>query len=341
MWRASSRVDGAELVELVHGGAVDLLLRVEARPHHPLVGEVEEAPRLVEAQRLGVGQHVERGLARHVHLEQTLLGRATRAPSRPGRSRGRAGWRRSAAGVTKSGRRVSVSVISGRDAGHHAVALVLAVRGVREPLQERVARVMQRARERRVHVDVQRLQPIAVLAGIEDAGQGLGVGQRVGARPQDRRAPRPPSSLGPAPCSPRAATCATRAARRWPRPARRRPRARRATATSITCDGSSGPSPDRLEEVGVEARGRGRPSPSPPPPISRGRVARAHHPVQAMEHDPGQRVHHRREGGHRDDVARQLDRLLLRLARDLLAPLLRRVGREVPDLAQDARACPP
>src|SRR5207249_7410460 len=43
-----ARVEGAELVELVHGGAVDLLLRVEAGAHYPLVREVEEAPRLVK-----------------------------------------------------------------------------------------------------------------------------------------------------------------------------------------------------------------------------------------------------------------------------------------------------
>src|SRR5207249_5261706 len=61
-------MEGPELLQLVHGGAVDLLLGVEARAHDPLVREVEEAPRLVEAERLGVGKQVEGGLEGHAHL---------------------------------------------------------------------------------------------------------------------------------------------------------------------------------------------------------------------------------------------------------------------------------
>src|SRR5438128_4955628 len=51
-----ARVEGAKLLQLIHRGPIDLLLRVEAGAHHPLVGEVEQAARLVEAQRLGVGE---------------------------------------------------------------------------------------------------------------------------------------------------------------------------------------------------------------------------------------------------------------------------------------------
>jgi hypothetical protein len=68
----------------------------------------------------------------------------------------------------------------------------------------------------------------------------------------------------------------------------------------------------------------------------RRRVAGAHHAIEPVQHDPAERVHHRREGGDRDHVAGGLDRLLLGLALDLLAPLLRGVRRQVPQLAQDA-----
>src|SRR5438034_6192125 len=75
-WRphvpSQARVEGADLVQLVHGGAVDLLLRVEARPHDPLVREIEEASRLVEAQRLRVGEQVERRLEGDAHVEQPV-----------------------------------------------------------------------------------------------------------------------------------------------------------------------------------------------------------------------------------------------------------------------------
>src|SRR4029453_6184720 len=57
-----ARMDAAHLLELVHRGSVDLLLRVEAGPHDPLVGQVQERPALVEAQGRRVGQKVERFL---------------------------------------------------------------------------------------------------------------------------------------------------------------------------------------------------------------------------------------------------------------------------------------
>ena len=111
------RVDRAHLLELVHRGAVDLLLRVEAGAHHPLVREVEQAAALVEAQRLGVRQHVERGLERHAQLEQAVLGRPGPVHRLLVDGERLARSRRSSGGVTQSGRRVSVSVSSGREAG--------------------------------------------------------------------------------------------------------------------------------------------------------------------------------------------------------------------------------
>ena len=73
----------------------------------------------------------------------------------------------------------------------------------------------------------------------------------------------------------------------------------------------------------------------------RGRVAGAHHPVEPVQHDPGERVHHRGEGGDRDHVARGLDRLLLGFSLHFLPPLLGGVRRQVAQLAQDARGCRP
>ena len=51
------------------------------------------------------------------------------------------------------------------------------------------------------------------------------------------------------------------------------------------------------------------------------RVARVHHPVQAMQDDARHGVHHRGEGGNRDHVARGLDGALLGVLLDLLQPL--------------------
>ena len=51
-----------------------------------------------------------------------------------------------------------------------------------------------------------------------------------------------------------------------------------------------------------------------------GRVAGVQHAVQAMQHQSRHGVHHRREGGDRNDVARRLDGLLLSLALHRLVP---------------------
>src|SRR5207248_1689046 len=54
-----------------------------------------------------------------------------------------------------------------------------------EALEERVARVMQGARERRVYAQVQGLEAIAVVGGIEHPGQRLRVRQRPGVGAED------------------------------------------------------------------------------------------------------------------------------------------------------------
>ena len=70
---------------------------------------------------------------------------------------------------------MSASVSSGRDAGHHAVPLVLAVGGVADFLREREMRVLERAHHGRVHTHVQRLPPVGIARGIEHPVERLGV----------------------------------------------------------------------------------------------------------------------------------------------------------------------
>ena len=135
-------------------------------------------------------------------------------------------------------------------ARHHPVALVLAVRRVRQALQERIARVMERARERRVHVDVEGLEAVAVVGRIEDAGQRLRVRERFRVGAEDASGPPPPSSPAPVPCSPRGGRCGRRAAssiRRAcaspsPRSSGHRP--------STTCAASYGGSSTRSKNAG-------------------------------------------------------------------------------------------
>ena len=106
-------------------------------------------------------------------------------------------------------------------AGHHAVALVLAIGGVADLLGEREIGVLQRAHERRVHADVQRFQAIGIARGIEHAVERFGVGAGgfgqaddgaigFGKHARRQRANNPP-----------AARCARRAARRIRAPALR------------------------------------------------------------------------------------------------------------------------
>ena len=110
---------------------------------------------------------------------------------------GRPGWPRSAAASRSRDATVSESVISGRDAGHHAVPLILRVGGVAQALAERVAGVLQRPHQRRVirHVQTSR------------AGTGSGPGSA-----RDRARRRSDSSSRSAPNTDRTASATTSSA---------------------------------------------------------------------------------------------------------------------------------
>jgi hypothetical protein len=201
-------------------------------------------------------------------------------------------------------------------------------------LEERVAGVMQRARERRVNVDVQGLEAVAVEGWVEDAGQRLRVGQGVGVDTEHGAhglggGLGPPRGVVHEQGSPRAELGVDAPGQRVAVPLQLRPPSFHDLRRFVRR------LPDLLEEGGIEdihaidhlrdhGDGLG------------GDVSRPHHPPQAMEHDPGDGVHHRGEGGHGDDVTRELDGFLLGFARDLLPSLLRRVRAEVADLSEDA-----
>ena len=76
----------------------------------------------------------------------------------------------------KSGERVSVKNQQRPRAGHHAMALVLAVGGVADLLGEREMGVLQRPHERRVHAHVHRFQAIGIARRVQHAIEGFGVG---------------------------------------------------------------------------------------------------------------------------------------------------------------------
>ena len=56
--------------------------------------------------------------------------------------------------------------------------------------------------------------------------------------------------------------------------------------------------------------------------------------MQPVEHDSGERVHHCRKGGDRQDVAGDLDRFLVHLPLNTLAAFLRCLGRDFPNVIE-------
>ena len=178
-------MDLAQRGQFVHRREVDLFLRVETGAHQPLVHQRDQRPRLHHAQRLGVGQDVHRELERHVQLEQPVLGvprRAHRAVV--GRLGDRVGGDEPRCHVV--GRR-RVDVRHQRPAGrHHAVALVLRVGGVAQPLLERVGRMLQRAHQRRVIRHVHHFEAIAVPRGVQHPVDRLVVVHVVGGQAEGR-----------------------------------------------------------------------------------------------------------------------------------------------------------
>ena len=103
------------------------------------------------------------------------------APSSRGRGRPPRARRRRASGRRSRARPRGRPGSAGREAGRHAVALVLAVGRVRELLAERVGRVEERARQLAVRRQRQRLAEGAVLRRVEDEADRVVVGER-GAR---------------------------------------------------------------------------------------------------------------------------------------------------------------
>ena len=259
MWRASARVDRAHLVELVHGGAVDLLLRVEAGAHHPLVGRGRAGCRS-RGSAAPWRSAARRGRARGA--------RPARAggswPPTPGPSPRRTPRAPAAFAATSGGSdvvgppRVGEGHAAGREAGHHAVALVLAVRGVGELLQERVGRVVQGAGQRRVHGEVQGLEAVAV------ARRGSRASSSASSSGSASRRSRPSTARTASAVVSSAARrvvheqrrCARRAARRAARPRRRRPRVTRQRATRRSRPRRAAPRPRARRRRGRAARTR-------------------------------------------------------------------------------------
>ena len=311
-WRTSCGVHRAHLLDLVHRRLPDLALRVQAGAHRPLVEQVEQRARLLEAHGERVRQHVERELRRDA--ERRAAARARPRPPRPPRrrARGRPDRRAISSGSTTSTRAGTVRVSSGREPGTMRWRWSWESARVGELLAEGVVRVVERAHQRRVDRDVQRVEPVAVAAPgraparaprRRRARRGRARGARRPPPPAGARAPqstsrerRPPRDLSKASsgaASPSAGRrerglddlVRARAAARRPR--RRRPgRGARTSATmrSTTRRASSGAS---------QARG---------------------HAPQPVQHDARDRVDHRGVARDRDHVARGLDRLLLGLA---------------------------
>ena len=194
--------------------------------------------------------------------------------------------------------------------------------------------MVHRARERRVHRELQRLEPVAVQARVEQALERVVVGERVGRRAEHRAHGLGGRLLGARHVVDEQRDARAEAARRAAPPRRRRPRSRRGSRVSTISCSSSGPCPMRSKKAGSTCFTSADHRLDHGARLA-GRVARAHHPVQPVEHDARERVHHGGERRHRDHVARRLDRLLLGLALDLLAPLVRGVRRQVPQPRQD------
>ena len=241
-------------------------------------------------------------------------------------------------GVTKSGERVSASDKQRARAGHHAVALVLAVGGVADFFREREIGVLQRAHDRRVHADVERFQAIRIARGIEQAVDGLVVGAcafgeaehgAIGLRDDARRLRRIIRQQGDAPGEARvkfprkrfpelARSACRRAPNRGVRPLRHFFLLHRRIVEAVEklrIDFAH--ARDHLADHGARF---GR------------RIRRRRHAPQAMQHDAGKRVHHGGRRRDRQDVARDFDGALLRLAVHFLHALGVRHRADVPDV---------
>ena len=176
------------------------------------------------------------------------------------------------------------------------------------------------------------------MPGVEEPLEGRVVVERAPGRPRAPPAPPRPSS------PPRAAMWSTSSDTRVAEPrveprrlgvaVRLEPRQARLDDLAL----GERPLADALEEGRVDSRTR------PTIASTTARVSAGASPVRIIRYSrcstmPETRVHHRGEGRDRDDVARRLDRLLLGLALDLLAPLVGGARRQVAQLATGSAAC--
>ena len=189
-------------------------------------------------------------------------------------------------------------------------------------------RVRERAHQRRVRRDVERLEPIGVLRGIEHQLERLVVGE---IEASEHAAHRVRDHLRRAPAvidEPRGAALEELVeglGRDAVGDARRRvpvlDHLRELRPAHLLEEGRIDPGDlghHALDHVGGLV----------------GRVAHLHHAPQPVQHQTRDRVDHRRVAGDRDHVARRLDRLLLRLARDAAPEGDRLARRQPPQLGE-------
>ena len=214
-------------------------------------------------------------------------------------------------------------------ARHHAVTLVLAIRGVRDLLCKRIARILQRAHHRRVYADVQRLQPVGISRRVHQPVDRFCVGTRlarrahhraVGLRDHLRRARGIIHQLGRASLE-----------RGVELPGKRIPvRTRQLPLRQV------------LERLVVEAVEKLRVYLAYPRHHLthhglgfRGRVARPVRAPQPVQHDAGKCVHHGGKRGHGEHVARHFERALFRLLFHFVAALRMGHRPDVPDVGEN------
>ena len=196
--------------------------------------------------------------------------------------------------------------------------LILRVGGVAQALLEHVGGVIERAHHRRVIRDVQHVDAIRVSGRVHHPIDRLGVVQFGGGEAEGgaHRVGDDPLGAGGPVAEPRDA--AAKAAIEFGgvgiagrARAGERQLGQRVALERVEADLVEEHRVDFLDEVDHRANHhRG----------FVGHVAGVQHPVQAVQHDARDGVHHRGEGADRNHVARGLDRLLFRFTLDRLQP---------------------
>ena len=121
-----TRVQPPDLLQLFHRGRINFLLRVETRPHRPLMQQVQQRPAFHQPDGGGVRQHVDGKPRGDTHPDQAIL-------RRPGVFH-RLTIKRLHVGVPADQHRRQVVGLRGAGGGeqrarsrHHAVPLVLRI----------------------------------------------------------------------------------------------------------------------------------------------------------------------------------------------------------------------